>query len=466
MSANLAKRNILYSVSAQVISLTVSFITGLIVPKFIPEIQYAFWQTYVLYVGYYGVFHFGILDGLVLRFSQYDYDKLDKRRARAHLLFLLLLEMALAILLLLFSMGMDSYESRRIFTFVAIGLISKNLFTYSSYLLQITNQISRYARLIVLHRVVYGVFVVVVLVSRFERFELFCLADLASDLFAIIYCMYMCKEAFFGKPESFGYALLDIKESFLAGAKLMLANFSSMLLISSAKMMIQWHWGTLAFGQISFAFSLSSLFLTFISAISVVLFPSLKRMDKSEYPDFYVGLRRISSRFLFGVILLYFPGYFILSLWLPPYLPSLSCWGILLPYIVFSARINLLTNNYLKAYRKEQTMLFVNILFAVIAICLYALSAFVLDNMILVLIAVVAAIALISIASENIVGKLIGISLKKEVLADAILASAFFVAANLFDLKTGFFIYLFAYAIYLAVDILSVRRESREVSRH
>ncbi len=466
MSANLAKRNILYSVSAQVISLAVSFITGLIVPKFIPEIQYAYWQTYVLYVGYAGVFHFGILDGMVLRFSQYDYDKLDKGRVSAHFFFLLCLESLLSILLLLFSIGFDSSENRRIFSMVAIGLISKNIFAYSSFLLQITNQISRYARLVVMHRVVFGGLVVAALVSRFERFELFCLVDLASDLFAIIYCMCMCKEAFFGKPESFGYALTDIKESFLAGAKLMLANFSSMLLISSAKMMIQWHWGTLVFGQISFAFSLSSLFLTFISAISVVLFPSLKRMDKSEYSDFYVGLRRISSRFLFGVLLLYFPGYFILALWLPSYLPSLSCWGILLPYIVFSARINLLTNNYLKAYRKEQTMLFVNILFAVIAICLYALSAFVLDNMILVLIAVVAAIALISIASENIVGKLIGISLKKEVLADVILASAFFVSANLFDLKTGFFIYLFAYAIYLAVDILSVRRESREVSRH
>lgn len=466
MSANLAKRNILYSVSAQVISLAVSFITGLVVPKFIPEIQYAYWQTYVLYVGYAGVFHFGILDGLVLRFSQYDYGKLDKGRVRVHFLFLLCLETLLSILLLLFSISLDSAENRRILSMVAIGLISKNIFAYSSFLLQITNQIPRYARLVVMHRVVYGALVVVALVSRFERFELFCLADLASDLFAIIYCMCMCKEAFFGNPESFGYALPDIKESFLAGAKLMLANFSSMLLISSAKMMIQWHWGTLAFGQISFAFSLSSLFLTFISAISVVLFPSLKRMDKSEYPDFYVGLRRISSRFLFCVLLLYFPGYFILSLWLPSYLPSLSCWGILLPYIVFSARINLLTNNYLKAYRKEQTMLFVNILFAVIAICLYALSAFVLDNMILVLIAVVAAIALISIVSENIVGKLIGISLKKEVLADVILASAFVVSANLFDLKTGFFIYLFTYAIYLAVDILSARRESREVSRH
>ena len=136
MSANLAKRNILYSVSAQVISLAVSFITGLVVPKFIPEIQYAYWQTYVLYVGYAGVFHFGILDGLVLRFSQYDYGKLDKGRVRVHFLFLLCLETLLSILLLLFSISLDSAENRRILSMVAIGLISKNIFAYSSFLLQ------------------------------------------------------------------------------------------------------------------------------------------------------------------------------------------------------------------------------------------------------------------------------------------------------------------------------------------
>lgn len=459
MSANLAKRNILYSVSAQVISLAVSFITGLIVPKFIPEIQYAYWQTYVLYVGYTGVFHFGILDGMVLRFSQYDYENLDKRRIRTHLLFLLCLESLFAFSLFLFSIGMDSYENRRIFAFVAIGLISKNLFTFSSYLLQITNQISRYARLVVSHRVIYGMLVVAILLGRYERFELFCLADLFCDFFATAYCMYLCKDAFWGITESVRDSVKDLKASFASGIKLMIANFSSGLLINSAKMIVQWHWTPLVFAQISFAFSLSSIFLTFISAISVVLFPALKRMDKNEYPDFYVGLRRISSRFLFGVLLLYFPGYFILSLWLPSYLPSLSCWGILLPYIVFSARINLLTNNYLKAYRKEQIMLYVNIIIAVVAICLYAISAYILGNMILILVAVVISIASISMVSESIVGKLIGVSIRKDILMDIVLAVAFFISANLLDLRLGFFIYLFAYAAYFVWDILSGRKK-------
>ena len=78
---NQIKKNVGLSVSAQVISLAVSFIMNLILPKFISEYQYALWQTYLLYIGYVGILHFGLLDGIVLRYSQYDYDELEDRKS-------------------------------------------------------------------------------------------------------------------------------------------------------------------------------------------------------------------------------------------------------------------------------------------------------------------------------------------------------------------------------------------------
>ena len=77
------KKNIGLSIIAQIISLAVSFVMNLILPKFISEYQYALWQTYLLYIGYVGILHFGLLDGIVLRYSQYDYGELDKPRIRS-----------------------------------------------------------------------------------------------------------------------------------------------------------------------------------------------------------------------------------------------------------------------------------------------------------------------------------------------------------------------------------------------
>ena len=82
-------QNVIISIAVQVISLLVNFIISFLVPKFIDEYQYAYWQTYILYVGYVGVLHFGLLDGIVLRYSQYDFDQLDKGRIRSQFKILL-----------------------------------------------------------------------------------------------------------------------------------------------------------------------------------------------------------------------------------------------------------------------------------------------------------------------------------------------------------------------------------------
>ena len=77
------RRNIGLSIFAQAISLIVSFIMNLILPKYISEYQYAYWHTYLLYVGYVGIFHFGLLDGIMLRYASFDYKELDKPRIRS-----------------------------------------------------------------------------------------------------------------------------------------------------------------------------------------------------------------------------------------------------------------------------------------------------------------------------------------------------------------------------------------------
>ena len=68
---------------SQAISVAVSLIMGFIVPKFIDEYQYSYWQTFLLYYGYVPILNIGLLDGFALRYSKYNYDELDKPRVRS-----------------------------------------------------------------------------------------------------------------------------------------------------------------------------------------------------------------------------------------------------------------------------------------------------------------------------------------------------------------------------------------------
>ena len=254
-------RNVALSVIAQIISLSVSFILTLIVPKFIDELQYAYWQTYVLYVGYVGVLHFGLLDGLVLRYSKLDYDEIEKGRVLSQFLFMLAILLTIITAVVMTVLFCVHGTNQTLFILVAVGMLTKNIVTYGSYMFQITNRISKYVILVISQRLAYGCIVVLLLVLHVNDFYWYCIADLCSDCVAIFIAMLFNREVFFGKPIRIGGALKELKTNISAGIILMLANWSAMLMTSGAKMIIEWRWDELVFGKVSFAFSVSNVFL-------------------------------------------------------------------------------------------------------------------------------------------------------------------------------------------------------------
>ena len=444
-------KNLIFSVTAQVVSLVASFILSFVVPKLIDEYQYSYWQTYMLYVGYVGVLHFGLLDGIVLRYSQYDYDELDKPRIRSQFQLLLAFTSVMTFAGCLVSAFLNNAVTREIVILVAVGIITKNIFGYTSYTFQITNRITKYAVLVIAQRAAYALFVAVLLVCRVNDFYWYCIADLFGDVFGIALGAIFNRGMYFGRAlpvvECFKEAWLNVS----AGIMLMVANFSSMLIVGGAKMMIQWRWDELVFGQVSFSFSVSNLFLTFVTAISVVLFPSLKRMDEEELPNVYTKIRNGISPLLFFAMICYFPGCWILNIWLPNYADSLVYLGILLPLIIFSSKVGLLTNNYLKAYRKERLMLVINAAAVAIGMVVFAIGAYVLNDLEFVLYALVAVIMLRSVASEIAVTRIIKKNITKDFIIELVMTVAFIVAVRYLSLWWACLAYACALVAYSVI---------------
>lgn len=458
--------NVVLSVGAQLVSLITSFVLGFIVPKYIDGLSYSYWQMYVLYVSYVGVLHFGLLDGMVLRYSQYDYDELDKARIRSQFQLLLIFSSIVTILSCAISALVLEGVSLVIVVLVSAGVVTKNIFTYTSYTFQLTNRISRYAFLVIAQRAVYAVVVVILLSCGVGDFYWYCIADLLGDVVGIIIGAVLNRGMYFGKS-------LPVKECFKegwsnisAGIFLMIANLSSTLLIGGAKMVIQWRWDELVFGKLAFSFSVTNIFLTFVTAISVVLFPSLKRMQNDELPSLYPRIRLIASVVLFTAMIAYFPMTWVLNRWLPQYAESLPYLGILLPLIVFSSKVGLLTNNYLKAYRKERIMLLINVLSVAVGMGLFALCAYVFSDMELLLYSVVFIVMARSVASEIVVFSFLQKALPQDTkgkrmrvlkfaldfVIEFIMSAAFIVVVKLTSLWLGCLIYFGMLVAYYLIN--------------
>ena len=450
-------KNVIYSILAQIISLAVSFVLTLIVPKFIDEYQYSYWQTYVLYVGYVGVLHFGLLDGLVLRYSKFDYEELDKPRLRSQFIILLIFTGIITIAAASISLSVLDYPDKIIFALVAVGIITKNIVTYSSYMFQITNRISKYVFLVIAQRLAYGVVVALLLILKVNDFYWYCIADLIGDLVGFIIGSVFNRGLFLGKGLKLKESLFELKSNVSSGIILMMANWSSMLMIGSAKMLIQWHWDELLFGKIAFAFSVSNIFLVFVSAISVVMFPSLQRIEQDKLPQLYKNVRGMLSPILFFMMIFYFIGCWILNIWLPKYTDSLVYLGILLPIIIYSSKVSLLTNNYLKVYRKEKLMLFANIISITVGIILFVLCTYVFNNITALLGCVVFTIMLNSILSEIFVLKTIKVKFMKEFIIETIMTVGFILCTSLLSLWIGLAVYGGLFVCYCIVNYKSLK---------
>ena len=440
-----------YSIASQLLSLAISFIMGFLLPRYLDEYQYAYKQVFALYIGYLGVLHFGLLDGIMLRYAQYDYDELDKPRLRSQFCILLTGTTLICVYCCFVAALVLSGVARQLVILIAVSAITKNVFTYTSYAYQITNQIGRYSLLVIAQRITYAVIIVSLLFFRVGTYTWYCIAELCGDLVGILIGCCLNRQLFFGRTLPPRPALAEAWKNVSSGFFLMVANFSSILLVGSARMVIQWRWDDLVFGKTSFSFVLTSLFLTFVSAISVVLFPSLKRMDADDLPKLYYKIRTAFSPILFTLLIGFFPLCLILRMWLPKYTDSLYYLAFLLPLIVFTSKAGLLTDNYLKAYRKERLMLLINLATIVLGICMFLLCAYVADNLILLLLAVVLAVMVRSVLSEIAVMKVIGKVRITEFFLDFLMTAAFIASAHFFRLWVGCLVYAGCLILYLFV---------------
>lgn len=457
MSVKKFTRDVSVSVLAQVISLLTSFVLGFIVPKFIDEYQYSYWQAYVLYVSYVGVLHFGLLDGFILRYSQYNYDNLDKQRVRSQFRVLLTLTGTFCML----GLGISAYFlegiQAGIVALVALGIVTKNIFTYASYTFQMTNRIRYYASLVIVQRFVYAAVVVLFLLLGRNDYYWYCAADLIGDVVGVAALFHLNKEMYLGKGIASRQCMQEALENFSSGICLLIANFAATFILSGAKMIVQWYWEELVFGKVAFAFSVMVLFVTFVSSVSVVLFPSLKRMKQEELPVLYTKIRSAISPVLFLALFGYFPICVVLKLWLPKYAESLEYLGILLPVVVFSSKVGLLANNYLKAYRKDKALLVINVISVVIGLGLELLSACVWHNLDILLYCVVFVSFINSVASEIVVMRTIQKRAYQEFFVECLMTLLFIVLVRYTEFTVAMVGYFLALVIYVYFHKDSIR---------
>lgn len=447
---------------ANAISLIVSVLTTLLIPKFLGANieQYGYYQIYLFYTGYIGFFHLGWSDGIYLRFGGQHYEDLDKPIFSSQFWLLTLFEgfISTGIIISGIYMGKNSDE---LFVFVVVAV---NVFlllprVQLSYYLQATNRIKEYALITASARFLFGVSVVAIFVfQKIPDYRWFVYSSIIGEIVALLLSMWFCRDIVKTKPIQIKAGLGEAWTNISVGITLMLANIASLLVVGIARWGIQMVWDVETYGKISFTLTVSNLFLTFIGAISLVLFPTLRRISPDKLQSVYCSLRGGLMIPILASLILYYPILSILSKWLPQYAGSMRYMAIMFPLCIFSCRMNMLVQTYMRVLRMEKVIMLVNITGVILASVSTFVFTFLMKSMTLTMVSIMLNEMIRCVLAEICLTKRIGLSVQKDLLFELAMTTLFVVSSWCIGGWMGTAAYTIGYALYLFLKIPDIKK--------
>lgn len=450
-------RNSFYTISSNLLSLIISVIVTLIVPKVVGVYQYGYWQLYVFFTAYVGVFPLGWIDGIYLRYGGERYENLNKVMMHSQFFVYCFSQIIIAFTIIMVSGFLNLGADKAIvIKLCAVCLIFYNIRAFILILLQATNRISKYSTVTIEDRLIYVLLLVCLLLLGFRSFVILVIADLIAKFITTLHAIYICKDITLVNNSRFTFSLAETRESIRVGIKLLVANFAGLLIIGVIRYAIQKYWNVVTFGKISLTLSISSLVVTFVSAISLVLFPALRRIDKSNLNRIYSLFRDAIILVLGASLFVYFPLKWLLPIWLPQYQSGLIFMAVLFPVCFFEGKFELLTNTFMKTLRMEKTLLNINLGTLLLSVVFAFANAMTIHNLNIMVFTIVIVLGFRSTLGEYILSKELQVQFKSDAVLELFIAVGFIIAAWFFSVLVSFLMFICIFLVAVLVKRKSV----------
>jgi O-antigen/teichoic acid export membrane protein len=458
-------KNFSYTISSNLLNFVVIALVTLIVPKLIGVKDYGFWQLYLFYTNYVGILHFGWIDGIYLKYGGVEYSKLDPNYFKTQFFYFSIFQVIIAVSIATLGIFQTDNDSKFVVMSIAICLIFYNLRQFFLYILQDTNRIRDYAFNIISDRIIYSLWIVVFLAFGIRNYKLFIVGDIVSKMATLFMAMVLCKNILFGKILKFTSVIDGIYDNIRIGIKLLSANLASLLIIGIVRYGIKNEWGVAIFGKVSLTLSISNAMMLFVTAVSLVLFPMLRRIDKSLLNRLYGNFRYVLIYILFICMFLYFPMITIMDKWLPNYQSSLKYLAFLFPMLVYEGKFELMVNTFLKTLRMEKTLLVINLIALVTSTVVTIIDVILVKNLNVTMLSIIIILWFRSNLGEAIVCQKIKLKVIKNMVVETAVITIFIYTTWWYSDMTSLIIYFLMFIIYSFLYKNKVKKGIKFISR-
>lgn len=367
-------RNVVWVLGSQTIVLASGLIKALIIPIVLGVEDFAYWQIYMFYGTYIGVFSLGYIDGIYLKYGGQNLQSMPLENLRAanmvYLAALVLATLAVAFL------TTQTSDANRNFVFLSIAatIILVGVTSNISITLQAINRLKSYAFLNSADKVFFSISLFALFVEELRTFWFLILIDIVSKAVVMLVLVYHNRQLYIGTFIETRVAAREFVGNVRSGIQLMLANLSGMLVLGTGRIIIE-YFGTLSsYALYAFATTIASIVLMSVSALSIVLYPNLRQQDRSRYLSYFDRTGSAFSAFALLMLTAYFPAAAFVVTFAGSYLPVLEFLNAVFVISLLQGRMQLLINTFYMALRLEGRMLVANFSSLIVVTALSSIS--------------------------------------------------------------------------------------------
>ena len=344
--------------ASNVISIFSGIIVGFLLPKILSVENYGLYKTFSLYLTYVGFCSLGIIDGIVLDYGNYDYDKLDKTMFRTFTKWYGIIHSVFFFIIVAIGVFVNDIDYSFIIFMLALNMLANNFTGYFQQISQITQRFNEYSVRKILQSIsnillVVGLYIYTIIDSNSVSYRSYIILIVTINMLLTIWYFYTYREIVFGDKLSLKETKTQIIHLMKIGFPLLFANLCSTLILTLDRQFVNILFDNTTYAIYAFAYNLLSLVTVATSAISMVLYPILKRSSEQKLKTAYKYLIEIILIFVFGALILYFPLVSFIDFYLPKYHESLQIFRIIFPGLAISTCITVIMHNYYKTLGKN-----------------------------------------------------------------------------------------------------------------
>lgn len=440
-----------YAFVSQIIVLLLGVIKSILLPKILSVDGYGYWQIYLLYSTYVGIFMLGYNDGVYLKYGKYDYDDLPVKKLRSSNRIYLLILFILTIICSILTNNFVDKERAFIMLNVSIDIFFMGIYGLFIYISQITNQFKKYGFFSVFDKIILVLLIFISMLFKDRNYKYIVFFDVFSKIIVSLFMLYEYRTLLFGNCDSLSIGFEEYRDSVKSGINLMFALLSGQIITNLGKIILDFFGNIKEYAYYSLGVSITNLILIFINSISTVLYPTLTRVNKESYKKYYIMLNELV--FVIGLfsLLIYYPACIFLRHYLPNYLSVLKYLHILFVVVVVQAKTQIVVYNFLKILREEAYLLKINIVCIVVFMVASLILFIPTKNIKLIAISTLISFMTRCYVSEFILNKYFDTNRIKHSIFESIIFLLYIFLIEFLDFRLSILVYLLVIIVYIYI---------------